>query len=149
MTEIKKKQFIYGNSVTWQGEKKGVLSSSDKPDVQIATPPEFKGHPGFWSPEDLFVAAINSCIMTTFLYYAQKNNLKLSDYRSDAQGIIEMQDFKLIFTEVRVNPEVVVSLEEDLDKAKELINKAEAACLISNSIKSKVLVKADIICRKY
>ena len=73
MAELKSKQFVYKNSLKWQRDKKGELSSSGKADIEIATPPEFKGHPGIWSPEDLFVASVNSCIMTTFLYYAQKH----------------------------------------------------------------------------
>jgi len=125
-----------------------LLSSSEKPDLEIATPPEFKGHKGYWSPEDLFIAAVNSCIMTTFLYYAQKNNLKILDYRSNAQGIVEMQEGKLIFTGIAVNPEVVIGFEEDYNKVKEFIEKAENSCLISNSVKSKISVKADIIFRK-
>ncbi len=80
--EIKSKRFIYENSIKWQKEKIGLLSSSGKPYIEVATPPEFKGHVGIWSPEDLFVASVNSCIMTTFLYYAQKENLEILSYES-------------------------------------------------------------------
>jgi len=39
---------------------KGLLSSSGKTNIEIATPPEFRGHLVIWSPEDLFVASVNS-----------------------------------------------------------------------------------------
>jgi len=34
-------------------------------------PPEFKGEPGNWSPEELLVGSLNTCIMLTFLTLAQ------------------------------------------------------------------------------
>ncbi|MGH7545745.1 MAG: hypothetical protein ACREKI_06135 [Gemmatimonadota bacterium] len=40
----------------WTGERKGVISAEGKPELGVATPPEFKGHEGIGSPEDLYVA---------------------------------------------------------------------------------------------
>ena len=71
----KQKKFIYKSSVIWQGQKLGLISSIDKPSFKVATPPEFKGHPGTWTPEDLFISSVNSCIMTTFLYFIEKKGL--------------------------------------------------------------------------
>ncbi|MEA3560975.1 MAG: OsmC family protein [Candidatus Omnitrophota bacterium] len=140
----KTKQFTYENSIKWQGEKKGLLSSDSKPHIEVATPPEFKGHYGKWSPEDLFVGAVNCCIMTTFLYYAQRNNLNLLNYESKVCGMLEMQEGKLVFTQISVRPKIIVASPEDCRMAKEFIDKAENNCLISNSIKSKVEVTPEI-----
>ena len=63
MAEVRGKAFIYKNSLEWQGERKGTIYSDRKPGFRISIPPEFKGHPGIWSPEDLFVASVNSFIM--------------------------------------------------------------------------------------
>jgi len=57
---IRPKSYKYATSVLWTGEKKGALTVAGKPPVEVATPPEFKGHEGIWSPEDLYVAAVNS-----------------------------------------------------------------------------------------
>ena len=138
------KQFTYENSIKWQGEKKGLLSSLDKLNIEVATPPEFKGHRGKWSPEDLFVAAVNSCIMTTFLYYAQKNNLNLLNYNSKTCGVLEMQEGKLVFTQISVEPKIVVVSSEACQMAREFIDKAKDNCLISNSIRSKVEIISEI-----
>lgn len=148
MAKSRNKQFIYNTVIEWQRELKGLLSSSGKPNIEIATPPEFRGHPEIWSPEDLFVASVNSCIMTTFLYYAQRNNLNLSDYKSEAPGILEMQEGRFTFAEIKVKPEITVGTQQDYDLAREFINKAEKACPISNSIKSKVSIESQIIIKK-
>jgi organic hydroperoxide reductase OsmC/OhrA len=140
----KSKQFSYENLINWQGEKKGLLSSSVKPNIEVATPVEFKGHHGKWSPEDLFVAAVNSCIMTTFLYYAQKNNLNLLSYDSKACGILEMQEGRLVFTQINIEPKIIVVSSKDRQVAREFIDKAESNCFISNSIKSKIEITPEI-----
>ena len=142
--KIKNKKFIYKNSIEWQKDMRGLLSSSDKPGIEIATPPEFRGHPGIWSPEDLFVAAVNSCIMTTFLHYAQKEHLEILNYESQAEGILELVNNHLIFTEIKIKPSVSVKNELDSVKAKNIFKLSENNCLISNSIKSKVEVASEI-----
>ena len=141
---MKSKKFVYRTDIKWQGERKGLLSSPDKPDVEIATPPEFRGHRGVWTPEDLFVASVNSCIMTTFLYYAERENLEFLSYKSEAEGILENVDGKFIFSTIMVKPRIQLKSRDNLVKAQELIEIAEKRCLISNSIRSQVTVSPEI-----
>lgn len=146
MGDIKKKskKFTYKTTVTWKEERKGFLCSFGKETIKIATPPEFKGHEGMWTPEDLFVASVNACIKTTFLHYAQKNNLEFLSYESEAEGVLERVEDQFLFSEIKVTPKIVVESNTQLQKAKELIGLAEKNCLISNSIKAKVEVIPEI-----
>ena len=64
--EVRSKTYTYRTCLKWTERKIGMLSSPGKPDLQVATPPEFKGHEGIWSPEDLFMASVNVCVMSTF-----------------------------------------------------------------------------------
>ncbi len=142
--KIKTKQFIYRNSLKWQGQRRGLLSSIGKPDIEIATPPEFKGHPGIWTPEELFVASVNTCIMTTFLHYVNKQGLGLISYESEAEGTLERVGNQFMFSGIKIKPKIAVSSDEDIQKAREFMALAENNCLISNSIKAKVEVNAQI-----
>ena len=141
---MKPKTWRYENTVTWQGEKKGVLSAAGKPDVRVATPPEFRGHPGIWTPEDMFLASVNCCIMTTFLYFADRMHIELVSYRSTAEGTVASQPDGLLFTEVTVKPHVTVASEEDREKAQEALERSENSCLISRSIQTEVAVQARV-----
>ncbi|MBP2678710.1 MAG: putative Peroxiredoxin OsmC, partial [Deltaproteobacteria bacterium] len=85
---IRAKSYRYTISVRWTGEKKGSMTVSGKPPVEVATPPEFKGHEGIWSPEDLYVASVNACIMTTFLAFAGRAGLAFEEYESEAEGLL-------------------------------------------------------------
>ena len=145
----KPKSWRYENTVRWQGEKKGVLSAAGKPDIQMATPPEFRGHPDIWTPEDLFVASVNCCIMTTFLYYAARMQIELVSYRSTADGTVESRPDGLLFTTVNVEPHVLVASDEDRSKAQEAMERSEKACLISRSANAAIVVRSDIATRAH
>ena len=140
----KARKFIYRTSVSWTEEKKGILCSAGKPVIEVATPPEFKGHEGMWTPEELFVASVNICIKTTFLYYAQRDEFEFVSYESEAEGVLERVEDKFMFSEIKIKPKITVALKDQIKKAKELIKLAEENCLISNSIKSKIEVIAEI-----
>ncbi|MES1225955.1 MAG: OsmC family peroxiredoxin, partial [Bacteroidota bacterium] len=62
----------YEVKLNWESDRKGLMSSPVlNSSIEVATPPEFpKGIHGIWSPEHLLVAAVNSCMMTTFLAIA-------------------------------------------------------------------------------
>jgi len=138
------KKFVYKNSIEWEEQKKGILYSDGKPGFKVSSPPEFKGHAGIWNPEELFIASVNSCIMTTFLYYAERKNLEFISYKSEAEGTIELVENKFVFTEIKIRPFIIIKNSSDIEKAKELIEFSEKNCLISNSIKPKVSVIALI-----
>ena len=143
--KFKNKKFFYKTKISWIGEKKGILYSSGKPDIEVAVPPEFGGHENIWTPEELFVASVNVCIKTTFLYYARRNNLEFLGYESEAEGLLERVDNEFMFTEIKVMPKVRVIADSQIEKAKEIIALAEKNCLISNSIKSKVKILPEIL----
>ena len=142
--ETRPKSYTYHTTVKWTEQRKGVISCAGKPDIQVATPPEFKGHEGIWSPEDLFVASANVCLMTTFLAMADRAGLAFTSYESVAEGRLELVDGKFQFTAITLKPTITLPANADAAKTKELIEKAEANCLISNSMKARVSLEATI-----
>lgn len=142
--DVRSKVYFYQTSVKWTEQRKGTISCAGKPDVQVATPPEFKGHENIWSPEDLFVASANVCLMTTFLAVADRAGLAFSSYESTAEGRLEIVEGKFQFTAITIRPSIILQPGGDPARAKELIEKAEHNCLISNSMKAKVTLEATI-----
>jgi len=139
---------IYNVDIAWSMERKGVMCSPELVGastsggcIEVATPPEFpKGMPGIWSPEHLFTAAVSSCLMTTFLSIADNSKLDFVSFRCHAHGKLEQVDGKFMMTEVLLEPTVVVHEEKDVERGLKVLQKAEAHCLISNSIKAKVIM---------
>lgn len=136
----------YDVRVQWVAGRKGKMSSEELAStIEVATPPQFpKGVAGIWSPEHLFVAAVNSCLMTTFLAIAENSNLEFSYFDCSASGKLEMAEGKYMITEVTLAPVVTVLHEKDKERAERVLQKSEAACLISNSVKSKIIFEPKV-----
>ena len=138
------KVFRYGSEVRWEARRRGRACSSGKAELEISSPPEFKGDPGFWTPEDLFVASVNACTMMTFLAYAQHKGLELVEYESEAEGVLENVEGKYRFTEVTVRPHVVVKSAEAVSQAREILASAHRDCLVTNSTTAEVKIFPEV-----
>jgi organic hydroperoxide reductase OsmC/OhrA len=137
---------FYSTNVEWKEGRIGELTSSAFPSLKVATPPEFKnGVPGIWSPEHLFVASINICVMTTFLAIAENSGLEFISYSSEAKGKLEKVDGKFIISEVELKPVVKIKDEKHKGKTLRILDKAEMGCLISNSVKSKIILNSQVV----
>lgn len=140
---------LYHVDVTWSNDRKGLMCSPELDDSQkcleVATPPEFpKGMPGIWSPEHLFTAAVSSCLMTTFLAIAENSKLDFISFRCESDGKLEKIDGKYRMSEVILKPRLVITSENDRDKALKVLQKAESNCLITNSISAKVTMMPSV-----
>lgn len=137
----------YDVTVEWQHDRKGIMHSDVlTQSIEVVTPPEFpKGIPGIWSPEHLMVAAVNSCLMTTFLSIAENSKLIFTSFKSKGNGKLEMIDGKYMISEIALHPVVGIANADDREKALRIINKAETACLISNSVRSKISMLPEIM----
>lgn len=136
----------YNVNLKWISDRKGEISSPELTQIiEVATPPQFpKGMESIWSPEHLLTAAVNSCYMTTFLSIAENSKLEFLSFECSAAGRLEPVDGKLLMTEIALKPVLVISKESDKDRAERILQKSEAACLISNSIKSKTTLVTTI-----
>jgi len=113
--------------------------------IEVATPPEFpKGIPGIWSPEHLFTAAIASCLMTTFLAVAENSKLDFLSFECKSEGKLDQIDGRYLMTEVILEPKVIITDQKDMEKTERVLYKAENACLVSNSVRSKIVMKPVI-----
>lgn len=130
----------YNVNVEWEKDRKGIMSSPELHEkLEVATPPQFpKGVEGIWSPEHLFTASVSSCFMTTFLAIAENSKLEYNSFSVNGKGILEQVDGKFMMTHIELYPSLETKHEKDRERAERILQKSEAACLISNSIKSTV-----------
>jgi peroxiredoxin-like protein len=136
----------YNVNLNWIKDRKGKMASPELNDtIEVATPPEFpNGIEGIWSPEHLLTASVVSCFMTTFLSIAENSKLEFTSFDCPAKGKLEQIEGKFLMTEIILEPTLVITKESYKDRAERILQKSEAACLISNSIKSKVTLITNI-----
>lgn len=141
-----KGQHIYKLTVKWTGNKgqgtndyrtydrSHTVSTDNKVDILCSSDPNFRGDNTKYNPEELFVASISSCHMLWYLHLCAVEGIVVVDYTDSAEGT--MQEVKGIgghFTNVTLNPAVVVSEKSMIEKANALPHQANKLCFIANS----------------
>jgi len=137
-------RYRYATSLRWTGEHKGDLSCEGKPTLKVACPPEWGGHAGIWSPEDLFVGSLEVCTLTTFLFLLDKLRGRISSYESSAAGTAQMVDHDFVFKDIVIEVKVVVPTAADSEKAERVFSEIGKLCLITKSVNCEVGVRPEI-----
>jgi organic hydroperoxide reductase OsmC/OhrA len=141
---------IYTTTVEWKLEHSGTVSLGNGPVLEFSAPPDAHGTPGVLTPEDAFVAAVNTCIMLVFLWSCERLRLDLAAYQCWAEGtkLIEL-DHTERFTQVRLTPHIKVkagseSVAEIQNRVQRALRAAQKYSLEANSIKSEVILEPEI-----
>lgn len=136
----------YNVNLSWKEGRIGILRSPElNEEIEIATPPDFDGGvEGIWSPEHLFLSSVSSCFMTTFTAIAEYSKLSFEDLQVRATAKLGKVNGKFEVTEITLNPELVIADGKVADKARRIMEKAEQACLITRSIKTKIIFEPTV-----
>lgn len=125
--------------------RSGVVSSNAVADpITFSAPPEFLGDAGVWTPEHFFVAAVVSCFVSTFSGMAELSKLSFISFETEAEGTLGKDAAGWRFVEVTLRPTVTISREQDRERAKRLLEKAEKACLVARSITASVVMNPTV-----
>lgn len=140
----------YHTTVQWKGEHWGHIRMGNGPEMDFSAPPDAHGHPGVLTPEDAFVAAVNTCVMMMFIWSAERFKLELVSFECHAEGakLIEL-DRTETFTQVTLRPRIVVRTdaaghEATLKRLQRALDSAVKYSLVANSIKSKIVLEPEV-----
>jgi organic hydroperoxide reductase OsmC/OhrA len=140
----------YNTTVHWKGEHWGHIHMGNGPEMDFSAPPDALGHAGVLTPEDAFVAAVNTCVMMMFIWSTERFKLDLASYECFAEGtkLIELDRTEL-FTQVVLRPRIVLrsdANEKDatLKRLQRAMDSAVKYSLVANSIKSKLVIEPEI-----
>lgn len=125
-------------------EKNVSLSSEGLTPIDSAPPTEFGGPGGFWSPETLLVAAVADCFILTFKAIARASKCNWVSISCNVDGTLDQVDKVTRFTEFRLQVVLDVPAGTDEQKSLRLLEKAERACLITNSLSAKAYLAAEV-----
>lgn len=138
--ELKKtyKTYHFKNVVSLTTARRGIMTNENHAAVAIGSPPEFKGAADVWCPEEMLIGAVNTCLMLTFLAYAQHRRIEIAACESSAEGTVENVDGKYRVTRIVVRPAISLHREDDIPRAQEVLKGAKEGCFISNSVTATV-----------
>lgn len=135
----------YSASATAAPEGNVLIKNPGLPDLVSAAPAQFGGPGDQWSPEDLLVAAVADCFILTFKAIARASQLGWDALDCEVEGTLDRVDRVTRFTAFQVRARLTAPPGTDSDKAERLLQKAEAACLITNSLSAPVHLDPEVI----
>jgi peroxiredoxin-like protein len=121
-----------------------LVRSEGLPSLTTAAPPQYGGPGGQWSPETLLVAAAADCFILTFRAIAAASKLAWRQLDCDAEGVLDRGDGIVRFTELHLRARLALPAGGDAERAKRLLEKAEAACLVTNSLALRPTLTTEI-----
>lgn len=127
----------YDRSVTVEIEGKPPLAASaDRP---------FRGDAAKWNPEDLLLAALSECHLLSYLYACVQAGVVVVSYEDAATGtMVEDGRGGGAFTDVLLQPTVVVAEASMIEAAHTAHVQAHAQCFIANSVNFPVRHEATV-----
>ncbi|HEU4556169.1 MAG TPA: OsmC family protein [Chitinophaga sp.] len=135
----------FSTRLDWLEKTTGILTANDVKDaLHIATPQTFGGPGRDWSPEHLLISAVSGCFMTTYLYFAARQQLEVTHLTCLATGQVELENGKYIFTGIDLYPKIYVHNEGLIEQAQLLLQKTKAHCLVSNSLRTPVTYHSEV-----
>src|SRR3954462_9779243 len=159
MAEItgSKKAHEYRAHLVWDGNlgagtttyagygRKYRLQIDGKPDIIGSADPMFRGDANIYNPEDLFVAALSSCHLLSYLALCARSKINVIAYEDNASGTLKLlPNGGGIFEGVTLRPVVTVAPDSDEARALELHEQAHDLCFIAASVKIPVLHEPQI-----
>lgn len=140
----------YNTTVTWKGAHWGHLRMGNGPQYIFSAPPDAEGHEGVLTPEDAFVAAVNSCVMLMFIWATERFKLDLLSYECYGEGtkLVDL-DHTERFTDVCLQPHIRVAANGSERAAVEArvqraLQAAQKYSLIASSITATLTVEPQI-----
>ena len=141
----------YSISVTWTGNTgPGTVSGrSYSRDHEVAatgtlpiagsSDPAFRGDPGRWNPEQLYIASISQCHMLWYLDLAARAGIVVTAYQDHPTGVMVVEPGGAgQFESVTLNPVVTITAESDPSTAEAIHDRVGDYCFIARSIATPI-----------
>lgn len=140
----------YHTTVSWRSEHWGHIVMGNGPEMDFSAPPDAHGHPGVLTPEDAFVAAVNTCIMMMFVWACERFKIDLQSYECRAEGtkLIELNRTE-VFTGLLLSPVIRIAVGEERPEVVEkrairALQSAQKYSLVANSVKPEIVIEPTI-----
>jgi organic hydroperoxide reductase OsmC/OhrA len=147
-------EHAYRARLTWDGNggegttsyaaytRRHRIAIDGKPELAATADPAFRGEAGTHNPEDLFLAAVSSCHMLSYLALCAKAKIVVTSYDDEATGTLTLdRSGGGKFTEITLHPRVTVADPADAERAAELHQRAHELCFIASSVSAPIRVE--------
>jgi len=136
--------YTYTTHVRWMGGHRGHLKCGNGAEMDFSAPPKLYGEEGVLTPEDAFLAAVNTCYHMMLVWAAERLHLDMVSYECEAEGVArDRLDKTSEFESVVLRPKVVVR-GASYGVVEKALRMARKYSLIAESIKPEVIIQPDV-----
>ncbi len=130
----------YEISVAWKEGERSEAHAGGKTPIEMTMSQEPDTQHNSWTPEDLLASAVAGSMLNLTHYFAEKNDIKIRSYMSNATAI--MEEVPNGRTLARVMIEIAITIINDSEEPSicKAVNEAEISCPVSNSLQCPVNV---------
>ena len=99
----------FSSVVAWDGETGGLVKTGSGKEFRVDMPVDFGGKGRYACPDEVFLASVGGCLLTTFLFIRRKMHIHLKSLRITVRGTVEPlgpEGFRV--TKIRAHMDVVV-----------------------------------------
>jgi len=102
--------------------------------------------PGAVDPEEMLVAAINTCHMLSYLHVAREAGFTVTRYRDEAVGVMEKNAAgQLWVSRVTLHPEITFQgAQPSPEQRDHMHHAAHEFCFIANSVRTEIVVEEKL-----
>ena len=122
-----------------------VVSVAGIPELRTAPPADFDGPGDAWSPEQLLMAAVETCFLFTLRAVARASKVEFTALQLTGEGTVDRKEGATRFTEIVLRPRLTLPAGADRERAMRVLEKSEKACLVSASLSTPVRLEAEIV----
>ena len=143
--QFKPRVFEFKTGLRATSAHEGVFHVEGKGEYPCSCPSIFcGGRDDLLTPEDLFVEAVESCAVMTFLWLAERRKLTILSYESEAKATVTTVGGVFRFREVAIEARIVVPDRATADRVRKIVEHVEKECLVTRSVVCDVTFEADI-----
>jgi organic hydroperoxide reductase OsmC/OhrA len=140
----------FTGELVWKKGADGVARSNHtvtfggRPPFEVSAAPQYQGDPTRLNPEELFLTAIASCQLLTYLALAPRSQVDVVRYEDRATAVLAIVDRKMRIQTVILRPRITIDGADEA-AALDLVEKAHDGCFIANSVACEIQVEPTVV----
>ena len=121
------------------------VSAEGLPDLRSAPPLDFDGPGDAWSPEQLLLAAVETCFLFTLQAVARASKMEFTSVELSGEGTVDKKDGVMRFTEIVLRPRLTVPPGAEVDRALRVMEKSKQTCLVAASLSTPIRLEPEVV----
>jgi organic hydroperoxide reductase OsmC/OhrA len=128
----------YEVSLASRGNGDALLTSGPLPPIPGGPPAQFGGDGKVWSPEELLLASLTLCLMTTFDSLADRDHLPVAAFQCHTAATLDRTPSGPRFTQIVQTVTILIDDQPAAIRALKLLDQAKRRCIIANTLNAPI-----------